>query len=159
MSTSRKLMVELDTSSRCSPKHRRAARKITSKEAARDDLEPKQTKLSTTEIRNPCQRNCQSTSGILETNSPPISMVHVFVLADGPDSRAGCMHHGSILPCGPWAQDTLKFFTRLHSGQWPSARAGALPCINLLLCSPWPWAPTLQCMHSFWPAALGPKPA
>ena len=47
MSTSRKLMVKLDTHPRHSPKHRHAARKATSTEAAQDNPEPKQKKLST----------------------------------------------------------------------------------------------------------------
>ena len=49
MSTSRKLMVELDTHPRHSPKHRCTARKATSTETTQDDPEPKQTKLSTAE--------------------------------------------------------------------------------------------------------------
>ena len=62
MSTSRKLVVKLDTHKSYSPKHRRAARKATSTEAAQDDTEPdaqplaKQTELSTIETPAMTQR-------------------------------------------------------------------------------------------------------
>ena len=54
-------MVKLDTHPRLSPKHRCAARKATSTEAARDDPEPKQTKLSTAET--PEEENCHHPLG------------------------------------------------------------------------------------------------
>ena len=53
-------MVKLDTHPRLSPKHRCTARKATSTEAARDDPEPKQTKLSTAETP---EENCHHPLG------------------------------------------------------------------------------------------------
>ena len=57
-STSRKLMVKLDTRTRSSPKHRNAARKATTTEAARDDREYEQTAFHHRNAGHHPEENC-----------------------------------------------------------------------------------------------------